>query len=84
MPGTEADARAAWRLTESPNAPYPSGVSPDGRRQIFAEESPTAANDMMTIELDGTRRVTPLVQSPFNELERDRLRLTASARLRGG
>jgi serine/threonine-protein kinase len=34
---------------------------------IFTEESPTTTNDMMAIELDATRRVTPLVQSPFIE-----------------
>ena len=47
--------------------PVPDGVSPDGRRLIFTEEAPRTANDVMMIELDGTRRVTPLVQSPFNE-----------------
>ena len=60
-------AGAVERLTESPDTQYPTGVSPDGRRLIFTDESPTAANDVMAIELDATRRVTPLVQSPFNE-----------------
>jgi serine/threonine-protein kinase len=55
------------RLTESPNTQYPSAVSPDGRRLIFTEETPGTTNDVMMIELDGTRRVTSLVQSPFNE-----------------
>jgi Tol biopolymer transport system component len=60
-------AGAVERLTESPDTQYPTGVLPDGRRLIFTDESPTAANDVMAIELDATRRVTPLVQSPFNE-----------------
>ena len=55
------------RLTESPDTQYPTGVSPDGRRLIFTDESATTANDVMAIELDATRRVTPLVQSPFDE-----------------
>jgi serine/threonine-protein kinase len=60
-------AGAAERLTEGPDTQYPTGVSPDGRRLIFTDESPTTANDVMAIELDATRRVTPLVQSAFNE-----------------
>jgi eukaryotic-like serine/threonine-protein kinase len=55
------------QLTKSPDTQYPTGVSPDGRRLIFTDESPTTANDVMAIELDATRHVTPLVQSPFNE-----------------
>ena len=58
---------AVERLTESPDTQYPTGVSPDGRRLIFADESPTTVNDVMMIELEGARRVTPLVQSPFAE-----------------
>jgi serine/threonine-protein kinase len=59
-------AGAAEQLTESPNTQYPTGVSPDGRL-IFTEEFPTTASDVMAIELDATRRVTPLVQSPSIE-----------------
>jgi Tol biopolymer transport system component len=56
------------RLAESPNIQYPSAVSPDGRRLIFAERDPKTLNDeVMAIELDGTRRQTPLVQSPFSQ-----------------
>ena len=42
-------------------------MSPDGRRLIFTETAPKTGEDVMQIELDGTRRVTPLVQSPFTE-----------------
>src|SRR6185295_12858122 len=58
---------AVDRLTESLNTQYPSAVSPDGRRLIFSEEAPGTADDVMMMELDGSRRVTPLVQSPFAE-----------------
>jgi serine/threonine-protein kinase len=60
-------AGAVERLTESPNTQYPSAVSPDGRRLIFTDESPSTDNDVMMIELDGTRGITPLVHSTFNE-----------------
>jgi len=55
------------RLTESPNTQYPSAVLPDGRRVIFTEENTSTGNDVVLMDLDGARRVTPLVQSPFNE-----------------
>jgi serine/threonine-protein kinase len=42
-------------------------VSPDGRRLIFSEENPQTDTDLMVLELDGTRRVTPLLQSRFTE-----------------
>jgi serine/threonine-protein kinase len=42
-------------------------VSPDGRRLIFMETAPKTGEDVMEVELDGTHRVTPLVQSPFAE-----------------
>ena len=61
-------AGAVERLTESPNTQYPTAVSPDGRQLIIVEEAPRTGNDVMAIELDGQRRrVTPLVQSLFNE-----------------
>ena len=58
---------AVERLTESANTQYPTGVSPDGRKLVFAEETPSSETDVMMLELDGARRVTPLVQSPFTE-----------------
>jgi serine/threonine-protein kinase len=42
-------------------------VSPDGRQLIFSDESPQTDIDLMALELDGTRRVTPLLQSRFAE-----------------
>jgi len=60
-------AGAAERLLESPNTRYPMAVSPDGRQLIFSEETAQTDIDLMTIEPDGTRRVTPLLQSRFIE-----------------
>jgi serine/threonine-protein kinase len=58
---------AAEQLLESPHTLYPMGVSPDGRQLIFSDETPQTGIDLMTLELDGTRRVTPVLQSRFNE-----------------
>jgi serine/threonine-protein kinase len=58
---------AVERLTESPNGQDPSSVSPDGTRLIFGERRPNTGEDIMQLQLDGARRVTPLVQTPFNE-----------------
>ncbi|MSR37023.1 MAG: hypothetical protein EXR95_10370 [Gemmatimonadetes bacterium] len=42
-------------------------MSPDGTRLIFMELAPKTDVDITQVELDGTRRVTPLVQTPFTE-----------------
>ena len=55
------------RLTESPNTQHASDVSRDGRSLIFAEVTSKTRDDLMEMRLDGTRRVTPLVQSSFVE-----------------
>jgi serine/threonine-protein kinase len=58
---------AVERLTESPNFQAPTAVSSDGRRLIFNETASKTGDDVMQMMLDGTRRVTPLVQSTFAE-----------------
>ncbi len=55
------------RLTESPNRQHATAVSPDGRLLIFHENFPETGDDVMQLELDETRRVTPLVQTEFIE-----------------
>ena len=55
------------RLTDSPNTQYPSAVSPNGRQLIFTDLAPTTDGDVMSIDLDGTRRVTPIVQTALTE-----------------
>ena len=60
-------AGAAERLTESPNLQIPTGISPDGGTLIFTETFPKTGADVMQLALDGTRRVSALVQSEFTE-----------------
>ena len=69
------------RLSESVNQQDSSAVSPDGTRLIFHESTATTSVDLMQLELGdarasggsaggqpvGARRVTPLVQTRFNE-----------------
>jgi serine/threonine-protein kinase len=58
---------AVERLTESPTTQNATAVSPDGHRLIFTETAPKTGEDVMQLELDGTHRLTPLVQSSFAE-----------------
>ena len=58
---------AVERLTDSPNAQIPTAVVPDGTRLVFSETTPTTGFDVMALQLDGTRQVVPLVQTPFDE-----------------
>jgi serine/threonine-protein kinase len=58
---------AVERLTKSSNIQNSSGVSPDGTRLIFTETAPATSEDVMQVELIGTRTVTALVQSPVAE-----------------
>jgi len=60
-------AGAVERLTDSPNSQYATDVSSDGQRLIMSEVAPKTRDDVIEIRLDGTRRVTPLVQSSFAE-----------------
>ena len=55
------------RLSRSASSQQASSVSPDGRRLIFTERLPGSAEDIMQLELDGTHRVTPVLQSAFAE-----------------
>jgi serine/threonine protein kinase/Tol biopolymer transport system component len=55
------------RLTDSPNQQNAVSVSPEGQRLIFTETSPKTGEDVMQLDLNGTHRVTPLLQSPALE-----------------
>lgn len=55
------------RLTEGPNEQNMTAVSPDGTRLIFGETRPATGVDIMQMQIDGDRRVMPLVQTPFTE-----------------
>jgi serine/threonine-protein kinase len=54
-------------LTTSPNVQFASGTTPDGRALIFFEAHEKAGRDIMTVALDGTRRVASLLATPFDE-----------------
>ena len=58
---------AAERLTTSSNAQFVTGITPDGTAVIFNEQTKTMGNDLLQLALDGTRRVTPLLQTKFDE-----------------
>jgi eukaryotic-like serine/threonine-protein kinase len=55
------------QLTDSPNAQNPTAITPDGTRLLFTETAPKTGEDVMQLQLDGTHRVRPLVQTPFTE-----------------
>ena len=58
---------AAERLTTSSNAQFVTGITPDGTAVVFNEATPTMGRDLLQLALDGTRRVTPLLQTKFDE-----------------
>ena len=58
---------AAERLTTSSNAQFPTGITPDGTAVVFNEATPTMGRDLLQLALDGTHRVTPLLQTKFDE-----------------
>jgi Tol biopolymer transport system component len=60
-------AGTAERLLDSVTTKYPMAVTPDGSQLIFTEETAQTDIDLMAMELDRTRRVTPLLQSRFAE-----------------
>ena len=56
------------RLTEGAEAHTPNTFSPDGGRLIFSANTGTATGrDLRMLVLDGERRITPLIQTPFDE-----------------
>ena len=62
-----ADGTApAERLTQSTDSQFPTAVSPDGTRLIFAQSGNrgTAPRELMMLTLNGERLALPLVQTP--------------------
>jgi serine/threonine-protein kinase len=57
----------AERLTTSSNSQSPTGITPDGTAVVFNELVPTRGSDLLQLALDGTHRVTPLLQTKFDE-----------------
>jgi serine/threonine-protein kinase len=60
-------AGTAERLTTAPNVQFASGITKDGTAAVFSEATPTTDLDLWQLSLDGTRRVTPLLQTRFDE-----------------
>jgi serine/threonine-protein kinase len=58
---------AAERLTKSSNAQFLTGITPDGTALVFNEPTPMMGRDLLELALDGTHRVTPLLQTKFDE-----------------
>ena len=60
---------AAERLTTNDHVQqFVNGITPDGKAVVFAEVGlSTMGVDLMQVMLDGTHRVTPLLQTKFDE-----------------
>jgi serine/threonine-protein kinase len=57
----------AERLTTSSHVQFVTGITPDGTAVVFNEATPTMGFDLLQLALDGTRGVTPLLQTTFDE-----------------
>jgi serine/threonine-protein kinase len=60
-------AGAAERLTTSSSAQFPTGITPDGTAVVFFEGKTRMGPDLLQLALDGTRQVTPLLQTKFEK-----------------
>jgi len=58
---------AAERLTTSGTAQFLNGITSDGAAAIYNEPTPTMGRDLRQVALDGTHRVTPLLETKFDE-----------------
>jgi eukaryotic-like serine/threonine-protein kinase len=58
---------SAQQLTTSANNQWPTSISSDGKQVVLTELTPTTGRDLMRLTLDGSQRVTPLLQTPFDE-----------------
>jgi serine/threonine-protein kinase len=56
------------RLTTNSNIQAPTSISADGKELIFQELTSTMGVDLMRLFLDGSRRVTPVLQTRANEM----------------
>jgi len=58
---------AAEPLTTNGNLQVVTGITTDGATAIYSELTPSMGRDLMEVALDGTRRVTPLLSTEFEE-----------------
>ena len=71
----------AERLVESARNQMPTRFAPDGRLLVSADE-PGQARNILALSLDGTRRLTPVVQGPATDSDGRHLAGRPLARLR--
>ena len=57
----------AERLTTNSHAQFLNGITPDGTAVLYNETTEGMGRDLLQVELDGSHRVTPLLQTKFNE-----------------
>jgi eukaryotic-like serine/threonine-protein kinase len=62
------DGAKADRLATSEHVQVPTSISADGTALIFSEDTATTGTHLMRLALDGTERVTPLLQTRADEL----------------
>jgi serine/threonine-protein kinase len=55
------------RLTEGANPQGPTGITADGTRVVFHEQTPTRQRDLRLLTLSATPRVEPLLETRFEE-----------------
>jgi serine/threonine-protein kinase len=64
----EADGTgAAEQLTTSTGAQFLNGITPEGAAAVYNQPTPTMGRDLLQVALDGTHRVTPLLETKFDE-----------------
>jgi serine/threonine-protein kinase len=59
---------SAERLTTNSSGQLATGITPDGTAVVFFEVMPKTGSDLLQLALDGTRRVTPLLQAMSDQL----------------
>jgi serine/threonine-protein kinase len=57
----------AERLTTNSNGQFASGITPDGTAAVFNESTTTMGRELRLVALDGTRRVTSLLETKADE-----------------
>ena len=61
------------RLSQSSEQGFASGITPDGTAVVFFRNQGTTGRDVLQLPLDEPRRVTPVLQTPFDETRGSRL-----------
>jgi serine/threonine-protein kinase len=58
----------AERLSEGSSRHLPTSISPDGTRVFFTDQEPSGEYDVGMLHLAGDRRIDPITQTPFDEM----------------